>query len=86
MREARCFFFGLGVGVAAGVLMAPRTGARTRERIAAKAREGQEYIKREGMGLRDSAVDKLNRTRRAVQVTSEGIGTAFQEGKEELVG
>jgi gas vesicle protein len=86
MSDTRCFFFGLGLGVAAGVLMAPHSGVKTRKRIAESAREGQDYITREGMGLRDSVVDKLNRTRRAAQATAEGIGVAFEVGKEELVG
>jgi gas vesicle protein len=84
MREINCFFFGLGVGVAAGVLMAPRSGMKTRELIADKAREGQDYIAREGEDLRDSVVDKLNRAKQAVQVTSEGIGKAFEQGREKL--
>jgi len=86
MRETKCFFFGLGVGVAAGVLMAPRAGAKTREQIVEKAREGQDYIAKEGLGIRNVVVDKLNRTKRAVQATTEGIGVAFEVGKEELAG
>ncbi|MGA3186066.1 MAG: YtxH domain-containing protein [Bryobacteraceae bacterium] len=86
MSETRCFFFGLGLGVAAGVLMAPRSGVKTRRKIVETAREGQDYVTREGMGLRDSVVDKLNRTKRAAQATAEGIGVAFEVGKEQLVG
>ena len=41
---------------------------------------------REGAGLRDSVVDKLNRTKRAAQATAEGIGIALEVGKEQLVG
>ena len=84
MREIKCFIFGLGVGVAAGVLMAPRSGEKTRELIAEKAQEGQDYIAREGVELRDSVVDKLNRAKRAAHVTSEEVKMAFQDGKAEL--
>jgi gas vesicle protein len=86
MSQTRCFFYGLGVGVAAGVLMAPRSGVKTRKQLADTVREGQDFIAREGTGLRDSVVDKLDRAKRAAQATAEGIGVAFEVGKEQLVG
>ena len=86
MSESKCFLFGLGLGVAAGVLMAPRSGVKTRRQLAETAREGQDYIKREGIGLRDSVVEKLNRAKRAATQTAEGIGVALEVGKEQLVG
>jgi gas vesicle protein len=39
------FLLGLGIGVAAGVLWAPRTGEETRQLIADKAGEGADYLK-----------------------------------------
>ena len=39
------FLLGLGIGVAAGILWAPRTGEETRQLIADKAGEGADYIK-----------------------------------------
>jgi gas vesicle protein len=86
MKEARCFFYGLGVGVAAGLLMAPRSGVKTRKMIADTAREGQNYLAREGAGLRDSVVDQLNRTKRAAKAAVEGIGDALEAGKKQFVG
>jgi len=86
MSDTKCFFYGLGAGIAAGLLMAPRSGVKTRRRIVETAREGQDYLAREGAELRDSVVDKLNRTKRAAQATAEGIGVAFEVGKEQLVG
>lgn len=86
MSETRFFIFGLGVGVAAGVLMAPRSGVNTRRQIASKAREGQDYVLREGAELRDSVVDALNRTKRAAKTAASGIGSALEAGKAQLVG
>jgi gas vesicle protein len=86
MSQTRCFFYGLGVGLAAGVLMAPRSGIKTRKKLVETARESQDFVMREGAGLRDSVVDKLNRTKRAAQATAEGIGIALEVGKEQLVG
>ena len=86
MSQTRCFFYGLGIGAVAGVLMAPRSGDKTRAQIVESAREGQDYVKNQAGGLKDSVVDKLSRTKRAAQATAEGIGVAFEVGKEQLVG
>lgn len=86
MNETRCFFFGLSIGAIAGLLMAPRSGDRTRKQIAETAREGQNYVMGRGVELKESVVDKLNRTKRAAQATADGIGAAFEAGKEQLVG
>jgi gas vesicle protein len=85
MSETKCFLYGVGVGLAAGVLMAPRSGVKTRRQLAETAREGQNYVMREGAELKESVVEKLNRTKRAAQATAEGIGIAFEVGKEQLV-
>src|SRR5579863_8178846 len=39
------FLLGLGLGVAAGVLWAPRTGEETRQLLADRAGEGADYLK-----------------------------------------
>ncbi len=86
MNETRCFIFGIGVGVAAGLLMAPRSGVKTRRRIAETAREGQDYVLREGAELRDTVVDTLNRTKRAAKTAADGIGAALEASKVQLMG
>jgi gas vesicle protein len=86
MSQTRCFFYGVGVGVAAALLMAPRSGVKTRRRLAETVRESQDSIVREGTELRDSVVDVLNRTKRATKTTAEGIGIALEKGKEPLAG
>jgi gas vesicle protein len=86
MNETKCFFYGLGIGVAAGILFAPRAGEKTRDRLSQKARENQEYLAREAAGLRNVAIEKLNRAKRAAKATADGIGAAFEDGKGELLG
>jgi gas vesicle protein len=39
------FLLGLGIGVAAGILWAPRAGEETRQLLADKAGEGADYLK-----------------------------------------
>ena len=41
------FFLGLGLGVAVGVLFAPKSGAETREFLRNKAEEGTDYVKQQ---------------------------------------
>jgi len=84
MSETRCFFFGLGMGVAAGVLMAPRSGVKTRRQLANTVREGQDAVLRQGSELRASVVDSLDRTKRAAKTAADGIGAAFEAGKAQL--
>lgn len=49
------FFIGLGVGIAAGMLVAPRPGSETRRDIRDKALEGGDYVRRRGTELREVA-------------------------------
>lgn len=82
MNAARCFLIGIGVGSAAGLLLAPRTGVKMRKAIANSAKDGQKYIK----NMRDSVTDTLDRTVNAAKAMSDGIETAFEHAKHELVG
>ena len=86
MSQIRCFFYGLGVGAAAALLMAPRSGVKTRKLLVETARDGQDYLVREGEELRDTIVDKVNRAKRAAKVTAQGIGSAMEAGRDQLVG
>ncbi len=51
------FFLGLGLGVAAGLLFAPKSGPETRDLLRSKADEGKEYLKRRTNEVRDQASD-----------------------------
>lgn len=86
MNETRCFFLGLGVGLAAGVLFSPGEGGKTRKALADKVREGQDYAMRQGAELRDTVLDSVERTKRAAKTTADGVSAAFEAGKSQLVG
>ena len=51
------FFLGLGLGVVAGVLFAPKSGAETRDFLASKANEGADLAKRRAEEMREAAVE-----------------------------
>jgi gas vesicle protein len=76
------FFLGLGLGVAAGLLFAPKSGAETRDLIASKADEGKEYLKRQSEGLKDSASDILDKGRDLVSKQKDQLDAAVQAGKQ----
>ncbi len=55
------FFLGLGLGVAAGLLLAPQSGEETRNLLKNRADEGKDYLKRRGGELRETAADAVER-------------------------
>jgi len=76
------FAFGLGVGLAIGVLFAPKSGEETREYIRAKADEGKEYLRRRSEDLRDQATDIVDRGRTAVNRQRDHLSAAVEAGKQ----
>jgi len=76
------FFLGLGLGVAVGLLFAPKSGAETRDLIRSKADEGKEYLKRRGVELRESAGDAIEKGRSAVGRHRDNLAAAVEAGKQ----
>lgn len=76
------FFLGLGLGVAVGLLFAPKSGAETRDLIMTKADESKEYLRRRGEQLRDSASDAFEKGKSAVSKQREQISSAIEAGKQ----
>jgi gas vesicle protein len=76
------FAFGLGLGLAVGVLFAPKSGEETREYIRTKADEGKEYLRRRGGELREKAEDVVERGRAAVSQQREHLTAAVEAGKQ----
>lgn len=87
------FLLGLGIGVAAGILWAPRAGEETRQLIADKAGEGADYLKsraqeggdyvRQRAGdLRQSASDLYDKGRSTVNRQKDTLSAAVEAGKQ----
>ena len=76
------FFLGLGLGVAAGVLFAPKSGAETRELLRNKAEEGADYVKRRTDELKDNASDALERGKQNLQRHRDNLAAAVDAGKQ----
>ena len=76
------FFLGLGVGVAIGMIFAPKAGAETRTLIRNRATEGGEYIRRRGTELRDSASGLVDKGKGLVERQREHVSSAIDAGKQ----
>ena len=87
------FLLGLGIGVAAGILWAPRTGEETRQLLADKAGEGADYLKaraQEGTDyvrqrtddIKQSASDIYDKGRSTVTRQKETLNAAVEAGKQ----
>ena len=87
------FLLGLGIGVAAGILWAPRSGEETRQLLADKAGEGadylknraqdsSEYVKQRSDDLKQSAADLYEKGRSTVGRHRENLNAAVEAGKQ----
>jgi len=76
------FFLGLGLGVAVGLLFAPKSGSETRELLLSKADEGKEYLKRQSEQLRTSAGDAIERSKSALAKQREQLSAAVEAGRQ----
>jgi len=76
------FFLGLGLGVAVGVLFAPKSGDETREFIRSKAGEGADYVKRRGEDLRETASETIDRGKDTLRRHKENVSAAVEAGKQ----
>jgi len=75
-------FLGLGIGVAVGVLFAPKSGEETREMLRGKANEGADYLKRRGTELRDQATDAIDKSKQTMQKHKENLSAAVDAGRQ----
>lgn len=76
------FFLGLGLGVAAGLLFAPKSGPETRDLLRSKADEGKEYLKRRGTEVVDQASEVIERSKSTVTRQRDNLVAAVEAGKQ----
>jgi gas vesicle protein len=75
------FCLGLGLGVAIGVLFAPKSGGETRQLLRSRATEGKDYVRRRGEEIRDAATDAVERGRSAIARQRDHWSAAVEAGK-----
>jgi len=76
------FCLGLGLGVAVGVLFAPKSGVETRQLLRSKADEGVDYVKRRSDDLRETAAEALDRGKQTVSRHRDNLAAAVDAGKQ----
>lgn len=87
------FLLGLGMGVAAGILLAPKAGDETRELLKNKAGEGADFLKakandsaefmrRKSDDLRGSATDVFEKGKSHVARHKENLSAAVDAGRQ----
>jgi len=81
-KKLSYFFLGLGIGVAVGILFAPKSGEETRDIIRSKAGEGKDYLRRRSEEVRDRAEDMVERGKTAVQRQKEQLHAAVDAGRQ----
>jgi len=81
-KKLSYFCLGLGIGVAVGILFAPKSGEETRQLLKSKADESKDYLCRQSEELKGSAADALERSRAAILKQKEQLAAAVEAGKQ----
>lgn len=76
------FFLGLGVGVAVGLLFAPKSGEETRRLIRDRAADSGDYLKKQTSEIRNQASDLVDKSKDALAKHRESIASAVEAGKQ----
>lgn len=76
------FCLGVGIGVAVGILFAPKSGEETRGLIRSKADEGKDYVKRKGEEWKGSANEMAEKGKYALQRQKEQLSAAVEAGRQ----
>lgn len=72
---------GIGIGLAAGFLLAPRSGQEMREQIRRRTNEGMDYLNQQADKLRDGADKVVSKGKEWIGKPSENIQSAVETRK-----
>ena len=75
------FFLGVGLGTAAGLLLAPQPGAEARNYLRSKTQEGTDYVKNQGQELVNSATETVKRGKQTLGTGMKNLSDAVDVGK-----
>lgn len=82
IRTVNYFLVGLGIGSLIGVLYAPKSGVKTREYLAKKASERNEYVYRKARDLKNHAEELVERGKKMITQTKGQLAAAIDVGRE----
>ena len=72
---------GIGIGMVAGLLLAPRSGEEMREDIRRRTHEGMDYLNQQADKLRDGAEKVVSKGKEWLGKQSEAIQSAVETRK-----
>jgi len=76
------FFLGIGVGLAVGMLFAPKSGEETRAMIKERADDSRDFLKKKSGEIRETAGDFMERGREAVSRQRDQVAAAVDAGRQ----
>jgi gas vesicle protein len=76
------FFLGLGLGVAVGIIFAPKSGEDTRQYLKSKADEGKDYLRKRSDDLVESASEIVERGKTVINRQKDQLSAAMEAGKQ----
>jgi gas vesicle protein len=79
-----CFSLGLGVGIAAGLLLAPQEGAETRSMLAEKATGTGDYLKTKAREGSDFVAEKTEQGKAYVRDAAKNAGDLVDQAKSKV--
>ena len=82
MPNMNYFLMGLGIGSAVAILLAPKSGQETRQYIADKTREANDFTRQKAREIKIRAEDAVERGKETIAQTKEQIATAIEVGRE----
>ena len=82
MNRLLGFMSGLSAGVGLGILLAPRSGERTRLLIKRRTKDGADQVRQRATEVRDLAADAIRGGTRKVVRETEAIKAAVDAGKQ----
>ena len=72
---------GMGIGIVAGLLLAPRSGQEMREDIRRRTNEGVDYLNQQAEKLRDGTEKFVNKGKEWIEKQSQNIQSAGETKK-----
>ena len=82
MPNMNYFLMGLGIGSAVAILLAPKSGQETRQYIADKTREANDFTRQKAREIKIRAEDAVEHGKETIAQTKEQIATAIEVGRE----
>ena len=86
MNRVCGFLTGMAAGAGLGLLLAPRSGVKTRSLIQRRANDSADYLRKRADDARDAAAEAIRDSTRKVAKGTEAVKAAVEAGKHAFTG